>query len=99
MLLNIAHPKPAIAVERPTREEAEAAVRTLLRWAGDDPGREGLIDTPGRVVRSYEEFFEGYTIDPVALLEIKVPEVRPVTVEGELGVTSWRPAKVEVPVP
>ena len=54
---------------RPTREEAEAAVRTLLRWAGDDPGREGLLGTPDRVVRSYDEFFAGYRVDPVALLE------------------------------
>jgi GTP cyclohydrolase I len=54
---------------RPTREEAEAAVRTLLRWACDDPAREGLHDTPARVVRSYEEFFAGYHVDPVALLE------------------------------
>ncbi|HEY0419893.1 MAG TPA: GTP cyclohydrolase I FolE [Acetobacteraceae bacterium] len=54
---------------RPTRAEAEEAVRTLLRWAGDDPNREGLRGTPGRVVRSYEEFYEGYQIDPVALLE------------------------------
>src|SRR3954447_10686047 len=53
----------------PTREEAEAAVRTLLRWAGDDPAREGLVDTPARVARAYEEFFAGYDIDPVALLE------------------------------
>ncbi|HXA22370.1 MAG TPA: GTP cyclohydrolase I FolE [Acetobacteraceae bacterium] len=59
----------AVTTDRPTREEAEEAVRTLLRWAGDDPSREGLIDTPGRVVRSYEEFFAGYAIDPVALLE------------------------------
>jgi GTP cyclohydrolase I len=56
-------------VPPPTREEAEAAVRTLLRWAGDDPDREGLRGTPDRVVRSYEEFFAGYRIDPVALLE------------------------------
>ncbi|HTI80064.1 MAG TPA: GTP cyclohydrolase I FolE [Acetobacteraceae bacterium] len=56
-------------IDRPTREEAEEAVRTLLRWAGDDPAREGLIDTPGRVVRAYEEFFAGYDVDPVALLE------------------------------
>jgi GTP cyclohydrolase IA len=50
--------------ERPSRAEAEAAVRTLLRWAGDDPAREGLRDTPARVVRAYEEWFAGYTIDP-----------------------------------
>jgi GTP cyclohydrolase I len=60
---------PGAAVSRPTREEAEAAVRVLLKWAGDDPAREGLIDTPKRVVRSYEEFFSGYEIDPVGLLE------------------------------
>jgi GTP cyclohydrolase I len=59
----------ARSVDRPTREEAEEAVRTLLRWAGDDPTREGLVGTPDRVVRAYEEFFAGYTIDPVALLE------------------------------
>jgi GTP cyclohydrolase I len=53
---------------RPTREEAEAAVRTLLRWAGDDPAREGLVDTPARVVRSYDEFFAGYAEDPVEML-------------------------------
>lgn len=57
------------AVERPSRAEAEAAVRTLLRWAGDDPTREGLVGTPDRVVRSYEEFFAGYGEDPVAILE------------------------------
>lgn len=56
-------------IDRPTREEAEEAVRTLLRWAGDDPSREGLVDTPGRVVRAYEEFFAGYDVDPVGLLE------------------------------
>jgi len=55
--------------DRPSREEAEAAVRTLLRWAGDDPWREGLLDTPARVARSYEEFFAGYGVDPVAVLE------------------------------
>ena len=75
--MNIAHPKPAAAAaasDRPTREEAEAAVRTLLRWAGDNPEREGLQQTPGRVVRSYEEFFAGYDIDPVALLETTFEE-------------------------
>ena len=57
------------STDRPTREETEAAIRTLLRWAGDDPSREGLVDTPARVARAYEEFFAGYEIDPVALLE------------------------------
>jgi GTP cyclohydrolase I len=60
---------PLVAANRPSREEAEAAVRTLIQWAGDDQTREGLIDTPARVVRAYEEFFAGYAIDPVALLE------------------------------
>lgn len=60
---------------RPTREEAEAAVRLLLRYAGDDPDREGLLDTPARVVRSYEELFAGYSVDPVALLERTFEEV------------------------
>ncbi|MEK9645956.1 MAG: GTP cyclohydrolase I, partial [Alphaproteobacteria bacterium] len=54
--------------ERPTREEAEAAVRTLIRWAGDDPTREGLLETPARVVRSYDEFFAGYELDPEEVL-------------------------------
>lgn len=54
---------------KPSREEAEDAVRTLLRWAGDDPAREGLLDTPARVVRSYEEFFSGYGVDPEELLK------------------------------
>ena len=53
---------------RPERAEAEAAVRILLRWAGDDPEREGLLDTPARVVRAYEEFFRGYEQDPEAIL-------------------------------
>jgi GTP cyclohydrolase I len=54
---------------RPSREEAEEAVRTLIKWAGDDPTREGLLGTPDRVVRSYEEFFAGYDEDPVELLK------------------------------
>src|SRR5262249_16779830 len=58
-----------IAVRRATREEAEEAVRTLIRWAGDDPEREGLLGTPDRIVRSYQEFFSGYDDDPVALLQ------------------------------
>jgi GTP cyclohydrolase I len=57
------------SAERPTREQAEAAVRTLLLWAGDDPEREGLRDTPSRVTRAFKEFFVGYDTDPVAVLE------------------------------
>ncbi|MBL6957457.1 MAG: GTP cyclohydrolase I FolE [Rhodospirillales bacterium] len=60
---------------KPSREEAEDAVRTLLRWAGDDPSREGLLDTPGRVVRSYEEFFSGYDADPAEILERTFEEI------------------------
>lgn len=52
------------AAARPSRAEAEAAVRTLIRWAGDDPDRQGLAGTPARVARAYEEWFSGYTEDP-----------------------------------
>ena len=55
-------------VDRPSQAEVEAAVRTLIRWAGDDPEREGLRGTPDRVARSYREFFSGYDVDPVELL-------------------------------
>ncbi len=61
---NVVRPRPA----RPTRAEAEAAVRTLLAWAGDDPAREGLRQTPQRVVEAYGEYFAGYAEDAVALL-------------------------------
>ncbi len=60
---------------RPSPAEAEAAIRTLIRWAGDDPDREGLRDTPRRVTKAYGELFEGYDIDPVALLERTFEEV------------------------
>ena len=69
MLTTVTPSLPETHTARPTREEAEAAVRTLLRWAGDNPDREGLAGTPERVVRSYEEFYAGYQIDPVAVLE------------------------------
>ena len=52
----------------PSREEAMRAVKTLIAWAGDNPEREGLIETPKRVVKAYEEFFEGYKIDPKDVL-------------------------------
>ncbi len=66
---------PAASLARPSEEEAQAAIRTLIRWAGDDPEREGLRDTPKRVAKSYGEFFRGYDEDPVALLERTFEEV------------------------
>ena len=60
---------------RPSRQEAEAAVETLLRWIGEDPSREGLLDTPRRVVKAYEELFAGYTQEPAAILNRTFDEV------------------------
>lgn len=60
---------------RPTEAQARAAVETLISWAGDDPRREGLAETPARVARAYRQFFEGYDIDPVALLQRTFEEV------------------------
>jgi GTP cyclohydrolase I len=62
-------------VNKPTREEAEEAIRTLLRWSGDDPTREGLIDTPARVARAYEDWFSGYSEDPEEFLRRTFEEV------------------------
>ncbi len=64
-----------IVVDRPSRQEAEEAVRTLLRWAGDDPDREGLLDTPKRVTKAYLEWFRGYDEDPVEMLQRTFGEV------------------------
>jgi GTP cyclohydrolase I len=61
--------------DRVTRTDAEAAVRTLLRWAGDDPSREGLVETPLRVARAWREWFSGYTLDPDAYLARTFEEV------------------------
>ena len=63
------------AAARPTRDEAETAVETLLRWMGESPAREGLVDTPARVVRAWEEFCSGYGEDPAALLNSTFEEV------------------------
>ncbi len=63
-------PKP-----RPTQEDAEAAVRTLIEWAGDDPDREGLLETPKRVAKAYRELFGGYEVDPRDYLERTFEEV------------------------
>ncbi|MFP5468909.1 MAG: GTP cyclohydrolase I FolE [Alphaproteobacteria bacterium] len=67
--------KQRSADRRPTKAEAEAAVRTLISWAGDNPNREGLLDTPARVVRSYAEFFSGYAGDPNEILSRTFEEV------------------------
>lgn len=64
-----------IDANRPTQEEAEAAVKTLLRWAGDDPNREGLLDTPKRVAKAYKELFGGYDQDPADVLGRTFEEV------------------------
>lgn len=65
----VAAASEADQVNRPTRAEAEEAVRTLLRWAGDNPERDGLHETPARVAKAYEEFFRGYDDDPEAILK------------------------------
>ena len=62
-------------MSKPSREEAMQAVKTLIEWAGDDPTREGLVETPKRVVAAYEEFFEGYTQDPEEILRKTFEEV------------------------
>ena len=66
---------PKAPVIRPSREEAEEAVRTLLRWAGEDPAREGLLDTPKRVTKAYGEFFGGYDESPAEILDKVFEEV------------------------
>jgi GTP cyclohydrolase I len=61
--------------ERPSRVEVEAAVRTIIRWTGDDPERDGLIETPSRVARAFEEFFAGYAQDPAEILRKTFEEI------------------------
>ena len=85
--------KISLAVQnsaRPSREEAEDAVRTLLRWVGENPRREGLIDTPARVVRSYEEFFAGYRENAAEMLARTFEEV-----EGYSDLVMLRNIRVE----
>ncbi|HEY5281105.1 MAG TPA: GTP cyclohydrolase I FolE [Pseudolabrys sp.] len=68
--------RPSIAEsDRPDRAEVEAAIRTIIRWTGDDPARDGLIETPARVARAFEEFFVGYSQDPVAILQKTFEEI------------------------
>jgi GTP cyclohydrolase I len=66
--------KSSASKKPPSQAEAEEAVRTLIRWAGDDPAREGLLETPGRVTRAYKEFFEGYAVDPESVLKTTFEE-------------------------
>lgn len=73
---NAAMPKGAPNLEEVTRDQAEEAVRTLLTWAGDNPNREGLRDTPARVTKAYAEFFSGYNFDPAEHLERTFEEVQ-----------------------
>ncbi|MDE2462762.1 MAG: GTP cyclohydrolase I FolE [Alphaproteobacteria bacterium] len=68
-------PEASAPLPRPSRQDAEEAIRTLLRWAGDDPSREGLVDTPQRVARAYEEWFAGYQEDPQEFLTRTFEEV------------------------
>ena len=76
---------------KPTREEAEEAVRTLIAWAGDDPNREGLKETPRRVAEAYQEYFRGYAQDPVAMLREPVFE----EVSGYDDIVMLRDIRVE----
>ena len=76
--------------DRPTRDEAEAAIRTLIRWAGDDPDREGLLDTPARVARAYEDFFRGYAEEPAEILARTFEEI-----EGYDEIVMLRDIRVE----
>jgi GTP cyclohydrolase IA len=67
--------RPAKQVLRPSQDEVEQAIKTIIRWTGDDPDREGLLETPARVARAYEEWFSGYAEDPNELLERTFEEV------------------------
>jgi GTP cyclohydrolase I len=73
--IDYSNPCAKTAPDRPSRDDAEAAVRTLLRWAGDDPTREGLVDTPKRVAKAFEDWFSGYDQDPEAYLARTFEEV------------------------
>jgi GTP cyclohydrolase I len=72
LLERVAH---ARVTEKPSLTEVEDAVRTMIRWAGDDPARDGMRETPGRVARAYEEFFTGYAQDPTEILQKTFEEI------------------------
>ncbi len=75
MDVKVLHQPQLHSIEKPSQDEAEAAVRTLLAWAGDNPQREGLLDTPRRVAKAYKEYFVGYTQDPGDILDRVFEEV------------------------
>jgi GTP cyclohydrolase IA len=77
MKSKLVKPAPVSIVpgQRPSREEAEEAVRTLIGWAGEDVTRDGLIETPSRVVKAYEDYFRGYNEDPEAILQKTFEEI------------------------
>jgi GTP cyclohydrolase IA len=72
---SVIQPNIAATEPKPSRAEVEAAVRTIIRWTGDDPGRPGLLETPARVTRAYEEYFKGYAEDPEAILQKTFEEI------------------------
>ena len=73
--INISDASDITVINKPSKEEALKAVDTLIRWAGDDPTREGLIETPKRVLNAYNEFFSGYTVNPDDILTKTFEEV------------------------
>jgi len=68
------NPDAGVTLNNPTREEAEAAFRTIIRWAGDDPDRDGLAKTPARLARAFREYFSGYAVDPTQMLSTTFEE-------------------------
>jgi GTP cyclohydrolase I (EC 3.5.4.16) len=86
-------PRALAALEtpaRPTQEEAEAAVRTLLAWAGDNPQREGLLDTPKRVVKAYREYFSGYEADPTQSIRALLKTSKGMTTSSCCAILMWK---------
>jgi GTP cyclohydrolase IA len=87
--LELGRASKRIDVGRPDRVDVEAAFRTIIRWAGDDPERPGLIETPARVARSFDEFFAGYRQDPALILEKTFEEIVASALRATASIT-WR---------
>jgi GTP cyclohydrolase I len=89
------HKVPQGVAQRPSRQEAEAAVRTLIAYIGDDPNREGVLDTPKRVVGAYEELYRGYRESPAEVLERTSRKRPPMTISSLCATSpSTRPASI-----